>query len=383
MFERGVTYNILKNLLCFKIFSKNITQAFFAIRPQSLKHLRGDTLHICLGAIFSFMISCVHLCKHYGQKNVLKDVTHTWDANQCHGIIGRSGAGKTTLLRCLAKIEKPSSGTLAYHTKACLGVVFQSYSLLTTKTVLNNVLLPVVLNKKKTKHFEHYALDLLERVGLLEYCSAYPNQLSGGQKQRVAIARALIMKPQILLCDELTSALDQSTTRDILFLLKNLLQELNLTIIMITHDLGVVKDFADTVCLMEKGEIIESGYTSSLLTNPKTNLAKEWVNHIYGTEIPAFIQPYLRKRPSNYGIYRLHFNTLSAAKPIISSLIRALNQPINILSGRIDHIQKESLGHLMISIPYDPFIEKKVIDFLKDHDIYFEGLGYLETLDVL
>lgn len=223
--------------------------------------------------------------------HAVKDVTIEIDKGQIFGIIGFSGAGKSTLVRCINLLERPTSGkvfledteltALPYkklrEARQKIGMIFQSFNLMPSRTVYENIELPLKHNGYPKDKRKQRIEELLSLVELSDKGNNYPSQLSGGQKQRVAIARALAGEPKVLLCDEATSALDPKTTSQILALLKRLNQELKLTIVIITHQMSVVKDICDRAAVMEQGEVIEQGYVYDLFSNPKTKLTKSFM----------------------------------------------------------------------------------------------------------
>lgn len=243
------------------------------------------------------MIKISNLSKTFSQKQncvtALDNVSIDIQKGDIFGIIGMSGAGKSTLLRCLSGLEKPSDGVIEIDGKQInllkgsqlsqlrkdMGVVFQGYNLLMQKTVYENIALPLRINKIKKEEEEKIIDDLLKVVDLQDKKYAYPSQLSGGQKQRVAIARALATKPKILLCDEPTSALDPQTTKQMLNLLQDINQKLSVTVIIITHEISVVKKICSRVAVIHAGKVAESGLAQEVLTNPKskqTQLLLDW-----------------------------------------------------------------------------------------------------------
>lgn len=228
-----------------------------------------------------------NLCKTFetkeGKVEALKDINLKIEEGSIYGIIGMSGAGKSTLVRCLNYLERPTSGEVIVEgrelgsltdkeiesLRSHIGMIFQHFNLLMQKTVIDNVCFPLTLQKVKKKEAYARARELLKVVGLSEKEKAYPAQLSGGQKQRVAIARALAMNPKILLCDEATSALDPQTTKSILKLLKSINEELNITIVIITHQMSVVREICDRVAVIEDGEIVEDGTVKDVFSRLK------------------------------------------------------------------------------------------------------------------
>lgn len=245
------------------------------------------------------MIEIVGLNKIYGGKNApnkqtvaLRDVNLTIQTSDIFGIIGMSGAGKSTLLRCLSMLEKPTSGAIyldgvdltclfgrnkrAAHQR--MGVVFQGYNLLMQQNVFNNIAFPLKIAHAQKNYIYSRTAELLEMVGLSDKANAYPSQLSGGQKQRVAIARALATNPQVLLCDEPTSALDSLTTRSVLSFLQEINQKLGVTIIIITHDIGVVESICNHVAVIDNGTIAETGEKDFVFVHPQSDITRILLN---------------------------------------------------------------------------------------------------------
>lgn len=237
------------------------------------------------------MIRIEHLSKVFQGTNeveALKDINLHIAAGDIHGIIGMSGAGKSTLLRCISFLEQPSSGRILLDGKDMssikgkerqqlrkeMGVIFQGYNLLMQQTIRKNIAFPLELNKTPKNQIDQRVNELLEIVGLRDKADSYPSQLSGGQRQRVAIARALATNPKVLLCDEPTSALDPLTTHSILDLLKEINQNLGVTIIVITHELGVVRNLCKKVAVIDDGRIVEQGFTSEVMEHPQHEMTK-------------------------------------------------------------------------------------------------------------
>lgn len=240
------------------------------------------------------MIQIEHLNKTYVSRQgethtALTDIDLTIEDGSVFGIIGQSGAGKSTLVRCLNLLERPTSGSIIINGRditslsekelrefrSSVSMIFQNFSLLQQRTVLRNVMFPLELRHADKKEAEKRARELLELVGLADKCNKYPSQLSGGQQQRVAIARALVNNPSIMLCDEATSALDSMTTHSILKLLKDINEEMGVTIVLITHSLAVAELICDNVVVIDEGKIVEEGKTEDIFANPQSDVARK------------------------------------------------------------------------------------------------------------
>ena len=240
------------------------------------------------------MIQIEHLNKTYVSRQgethtALTDINLTIEDGSVFGIIGQSGAGKSTLVRCLNLLERPTSGSIIINGRditslsekelrefrSSVSMIFQNFSLLQQRTVLRNVMFPLELRHADKKEAEKRARELLELVGLADKCNKYPSQLSGGQQQRVAIARALVNNPSIMLCDEATSALDSMTTHSILKLLKDINEEMGVTIVLITHSLAVAELICDNVVVIDEGKIVEEGKTEDIFANPQSDVTRK------------------------------------------------------------------------------------------------------------
>ncbi|MFC4610867.1 methionine ABC transporter ATP-binding protein [Streptomyces maoxianensis] len=275
------------------------------------------------------------------------------------GVIGQSGAGKSSLIRCVNLLERPTSGTVTVagqdltalagrglratkelrEARSRVGMVFQHFNLLSSRTVKDNVELPLEILGISGAERSRKALELLDLVGLADKAKAYPAQLSGGQKQRVGIARALAGDPKVLLSDEATSALDPETTRSILQLLRDLNQQLGLTVLLITHEMDVVKTICDSAALMKKGKIIESGTVSGLLATPGSELARE----LFPVDGEA-------SGPEST-VIDVTFHGEAATQPVISQLSRTYNIDISILGAAMDTVAGKQIGRMRIELP--------------------------------
>lgn len=317
------------------------------------------------------MIKIENLVKVYenGFKAV-NDISLEVKKGEIFGIIGLSGAGKSSLIRCINRLEEPTSGNIFIDGKDIvkmndkelkdarknMSMIFQSFNLFYQKNVFENIAYPLKINGWKKEDIEKRVKTLLEYVNLSEKIFEYPANLSGGQKQRVAIARALAIKPKILLCDEATSALDPQSTKSILELLLRIRDEFNLTIILITHQMEVVKAICDRAGVIENGEIIEQDTVLKLFTSPKTQTTKNFIENL-----PEFTdyEKFLREDYSGF-LLRLGFTKETSTKPFISELIRQKNIDVNIISGNIDKIKEGKVGHLIVEV-----FEKDRIDEIK------------------
>jgi len=302
--------------------------------------------------------------------------------NEIFGIIGLSGAGKSSLIRCINRLEEPTSGQIIIDgqditalnraglekARKNIGMIFQHFNLLMQKTVYNNIAFPLQLEKMPKDKIEKRVNELLKYVELEDKKHVYPSQLSGGQKQRVAIARAIANNPKILLSDEGTSALDPKTTKSILNLLRRIRDEFGITIIMITHQMEVVKEICDKVAVMENGQVIEVDTVANLFRDPKTKTASSFIDTLQ----QKFEEEIINTEDFGGKIYRLSFLGKSANKPIVSQTIRNFDVDINILSGNINKLQSTNVGHLVVEILGQDDEVKKAIHFLKNENVHVE-----------
>ena len=320
-----------------------------------------------------------------------------------YGIMGLSGAGKSTLIRLLNRLEEPTSGEIlvkqeivdkkdntvtGYEDKNILkfnmkmlreyrkktGMIFQHFNLLNSRNVAENVAFPLEISKWKKKDIEKRVDELLEIVGLSDKKLNYPEQLSGGQKQRVAIARALANNPKILLSDEATSALDPRTTNSILELLKDINKKFGITIILITHQMEVIKKICNKTAIMSDGQIIEKGETKEIFLNPKTDLAKEFVGNISHEEFRTEEEKKQREENNGKLRLRLKYNEDQVNESYITKIIRKYDVEVNILSGFIDKVGDIIAGNLLIEISASEEKAKDIIEWLKENKIDSEVL---------
>lgn len=304
------------------------------------------------------------------------------------GIIGYSGAGKSTLVRCVNLLEKPTMGSVMVDAREItglsggelraarrkIGMIFQHFNLLYSRTVHDNIAFPLEIAGAPKERINARVMELLELVGLAERARSYPAQLSGGQKQRVGIARALANEPGVLLCDEATSALDPSTTQAILTLLKDINKKLNLTIMVITHEMQVIKEICDTVSVIEEGRIIESGPVLEIFAHPRRDTTKGFIGSLYNMDIPADFYRQIKKSGGFHQLLRITFTGEAAGEPVVASLAQNFPVAANILAGNIDYIKGAPLGILILDISGTQEEVLKSIQYLKDRKLNVEVL---------
>ncbi|MBP6951643.1 MAG: ATP-binding cassette domain-containing protein [Alphaproteobacteria bacterium] len=340
----------------------------------------------------SLAIVIKNLKKSY-ESMVLQDINLEVPQGEILGIIGKSGAGKSTLFRCLNGLEQPTVGTITIDNQLFTGIsekekrriqqkignVFQSFNLLSRLTAFENVMFPLKLLQGNSEQNRSKALNMLKLVGLKGKENSYPSQLSGGQSQRVAIARALISDASLLLCDEFTSALDFETSLEILELLRDLNKRLGVTIIMITHDMAVVREICNEVCVLEEGRIVEKNNITSILLYPQNTVTKSLIRNLINRDLPHHLQERLRQTPTpqSAALLRLFFSSEAAEEPIIFSIIKKYDIPINILFGNLDHIRETAFGCLIVSIPYEIAKITELMKDLKQRGVSSEIIGYL------
>lgn len=329
------------------------------------------------------LIHIKNINKVYKNKNntvvACKDINLTIEENDIYGIMGLSGAGKSSLIRLLNRLEEPTSGSIfvndsditkyskvelrEYRKKT--GMIFQHFNLLESRNVMGNIAFALeIAGWKNKKAIEERVLELLDLVELSDKKNSYPAQLSGGQKQRVAIARALANSPKILLSDEATSALDPKTTKSILDLLKNIQKKLGLTIVLITHQMEVIRSVCNRAAIMDKGSVIEEGTVEEIFSNPKTDIAKEFVSHLIHEEE----EEVQLVRSTGKKLIKLSYLGESSKAPIISNLVKEFGVDVSIIAGSIDKLVTTNVGHLILELSGDK--QDKSIEWLKK-----QGLG--------
>ncbi|WP_227659846.1 methionine ABC transporter ATP-binding protein [Hafnia alvei] len=324
--------------------------------------------------------------------NALKDINLTIQRGETFGIIGRSGAGKSSLIRTLNRLENPSSGTVAVNGvnigalnedelvafRRRTGMIFQHFNLLSAKTVRENIELPLKVAGVSPAARKLKVDSLLKLVGLEARHNAYPAQLSGGQKQRVGIARALVHDPEILLCDEATSALDPETTHSILALLKGINQTLKLTIVLITHEMEVIREICDRVVVLEHGEMIESGDVWQVFGEPQHEVTQTLLTPTR-QNLPENIQAQLHPHPKSARdalLLRLSYSGFEASRPNLSALVKALGHDVQIISSSLDVIQQRTVGSVLLTaIPQ--FGATALINKAQKVATRVEALGYV------
>ncbi|MGO5541798.1 methionine ABC transporter ATP-binding protein [Blautia sp. HCP3S3_H10_1] len=316
-----------------------------------------------------------------GSVQALKHVSLSIESGDIYGIIGMSGAGKSTLVRCMNFLEVPSEGNVLIDGKPLsgfspkelrkerekIGMIFQHFNLLMQKNVMENVCFPLYIQGKKKADARARAMELLEIVGLADKAKAYPAQLSGGQKQRVAIARALASDPQILLCDEATSALDPQTTSSILELLQDINQKFGITIVIITHQMSVVREICTHVAIMKDGEVKEQGLVEEIFSHPKSQVAKELISRDTGSDLES--QKLTQSEIQSGEVIRVVFSENSAFEPVIANLVLTFHEPVNILKADTKNVGGVAKGEMILQFMSGSTHVQEMKDYLTERGL--------------
>ena len=338
------------------------------------------------------MIELKHISKTFptadGVFQALDDINLTIRDGDIFGIVGMSGAGKSTLVRCINLLERPTAGQVAIdgqdlmelsapqlrEKRRSISMIFQQFNLLMQRTCLGNICFPMEIAGVPKGEARKRALEYLDIVGLPDKANAYPAQLSGGQKQRVAIARALASNPKILLCDEATSALDPQTTASILELLKSINEQFQITIVIITHQMSVIREICNRVAIIEHGELVENGLVEDIFSHPKSKAARELI---------------LRDVPENSGKaegavaaqmeriqgdkkLRIVFTENSAFEPVIANMILQFGKPVNILRADTKNVGGVAKGEMILGLPDDRHLQIDMEQYLTEHGLEIE-----------
>lgn len=336
------------------------------------------------------IISFENLSKRYEKKGqtfvALDNVTFKVNKGDVYGLIGFSGAGKSTLLRMVNALEAPTEGKVFVkgvdltslkesklrEIRKDIGMIFQEFNLLETKTVFDNIAIPLVLRHDNKQKIKARVEELLKFVGLEDKAKALPGELSGGQKQRVGIARALATEPEILLCDEATSALDPDTTESILNLLARVNKELNVTILFVTHTIRVVQKLCNKVAILEHGKLVENGSVIDIFSKPKSTIAKRFVETVIPSKIPESIVAELKKYEANYKVIRIFFHAEHATDDVIWQINAKLGVHTNVMFASVTELQGRVLSIITLQLTGNEEDFKKVEDYINSHGIAFE-----------
>lgn len=336
------------------------------------------------------MIELKNVSKEFHTKDglvqALSEINLKIDKGDIFGIIGMSGAGKSTLVRCLNFLECPTSGSVIIDGKNLanlsqkelrmerrdIGMIFQHFNLLMQKNVLDNICFPLKIAGVSKSEARKRGMELLEIVGLTDKAKAYPIQLSGGQKQRVAIARALATNPKILLCDEATSALDPQTTKSILALLKEINEKYGITIVIITHEMSVVREICNRVGIIGQGRLVETGNVIDVFSHPQSSQAKELVIKNSGESF-AMVDNLVSSR-----CVRIVFSENSSFEPVIANMVLKFAQPVNILGADTKNVSGTAHGEMLLGLPSDNELAESMIAYLRERNLAVEEVkGYV------
>ena len=339
------------------------------------------------------MIQLEHISKSFvtasGTVHAVQDVNLQIGEGEIFGIIGFSGAGKSTLVRCINLLERPTEGRVIVdgedltamdlkklrEVRKKIGMIFQHFNLMRSRTVFQNIAFPLKKSGLSKAEKEKKIESLLELVGLSDKKDAYPSQLSGGQKQRVAIARALANDPKVLLCDEATSALDPQTTQSILKLLKQVNETLGITIVLITHEMAVVKDICDRVAIMEQGRVVEEGDTVSVFSHPKEAMTKDFIDTASNLgkihDLIAEGHSLTEIQPGEQMVL-LTYSGSNAGQPLISALAEKFSVSANIIYGNIDYLKGKPLGKQVVTLSGEKEAMDQAIDYIRSLGVEME-----------
>lgn len=309
------------------------------------------------------------------------------------GVIGRSGAGKSTLIRLVNGLEQATSGRIVVdgiditalneaglrQARRSIGMIFQHFNLLARRTAYENVALPLEIAGVSRREIKARVEPLLDLVGLADKRDRYPAELSGGQKQRVGIARALATRPRVLLSDEATSALDPETTNQILGLLRRVNAELNLTVLLITHEMAVIKSVADRVAVLDGGQIVEEGATYEVFAHPRHATTRSFISAVTGSTLPPYVADRLKPEPegAKEALVRITFTGTHATDPVLSRISRLLSVDVNIIQAQVDEIAGRPFGVIVVGIPNDATTIAGVVNAVERLDLGAEVLGYV------
>lgn len=337
------------------------------------------------------MIELRHIVKRFESKagtvTAVNDASLHIEKGEVFGIIGFSGAGKSTLVRCINLLERPTSGEVLIDgtdiTKLAakelrgvrqkIGMIFQHFNLMPSRTVYENIEMPLKLTSLSAEERREKIRSLLELVELADKSEAYPSQLSGGQKQRVAIARALANDPKVLLCDEATSALDPKTTRSILKLLREVNSRLGITIVVITHQMDVVKFICDRAAVMEHGRVVEEGTILDIFANPKAPVTKGFIDSASNVDDLYDMLEDAEGRGVTHGtVYLLTYAGASAGKPLMTEIFKQFGVSANIIFGNIEILKGTPLGKLAVTLEGDAENVVSAVEFIKAHGVRIE-----------
>jgi len=325
--------------------------------------------------------------------HALSDVSLEVAEGEIFGVIGASGAGKSTLIRCINLLERPSKGEIIVNGQALttlsprqlarerrhIGMIFQHFNLLSSRTVFGNVAFPLELSHTPAHEIKTRVNELLTLVGLQEKQSDYPASLSGGQKQRVAIARTLASNPRVLLCDEATSALDPETTLSILSLLKDINRRFRITILLITHEMNVVKAICDKVAIISEGTLIEQGTVNEIFSRPRKELTRRFIASSVHFSVPEEYRQRLSQLPDGpgYPLVKLEFNADSADLPLLSTVARLFDVDNHIVSAQLEQAGTARFGIMLVKLTGTPENTQLAIEYYIAHQVKAEILGYV------
>ncbi|MBO5137139.1 MAG: methionine ABC transporter ATP-binding protein [Spirochaetaceae bacterium] len=322
--------------------------------------------------------------------NAVQDVTLSIPSNSIYGIIGKSGAGKSTLVRLISLLEKPDSGCVLYNNERVdnlsskeliqrrrhIGMIFQSFNLFSSRTAAKNIAYPLEICGTPQIVIKQRVAELLELVGLADRADSPVSQLSGGQKQRIAIARALANNPDILFCDEATSALDPQTTRAILSLIREIQQKMNLTVVMITHQMEVARDACDYVAVLDGGKVVEQGTVTEIFTKPQSEVTKDFLANLKppteDENLSSQKDVKLVRWSQTRGKYLLRFVGALTDEPVLSNMLKKIDVEVNIRAGGIQHLSTGNVGTLAADITGSPENVAAAINYLGSMGITVE-----------
>lgn len=324
--------------------------------------------------------------------HALKGINLDIKQGEIFGILGRAGAGKSALIRCINLLDRPSEGSIIVdkcnlvtlsneglrNARKNIGMIFQHFNLLSSRTVFDNIALPLEISGCSKEEIQSNVLYLLEITQLLDKANHYPNQLNTGQKQRVAIARALVHRPKVLLCEEATMGLDPKTKQSILQLLKEINLQLNLTIVLITHELDVIKSICHRAAVMHQGKIVEEGTVLEILSKPITHITQEFIKSAARADLPTALRHRLRPTSDNncHPILRISFAGDATKDPFFVHFIQRYNLSVNIIQAHLETIQEGKIGIMIAELIGEAEEIKRALLSLEHTDLHIEVLGY-------